>query len=234
MPGAEKELDQLPAARALLERLLDGAGGEGGGASSREVHLHLVGPEVPSRGVAAATATDEEGSGGDDDDDADDDNRAAKRRRRRDTNKRIVVIHTHRGLYHEVLADRSSAAAAGGDGGEGGIVRGDDSPPLPLPPASLVVAPNAGLAAFTSWMPTLRALAAAPAPVVVTDFTEEAARMGAALVAEVFSSTVSTGERRLLPVARNPFRQPLSSRGNDNVLPTYSNGFTFGWTPTSL
>lgn len=39
----------------------------------------------------------------------------------------------------------------------------------------LVFAPNAGLAAYRSWVPTLRALAAAiDAPLVVTDYTEEA------------------------------------------------------------
>jgi hypothetical protein len=53
----------------------------------------------------------------------------------------IVTIRTRRGLYHD----------------------------LPLLPPDLVVAPNAGLAAFTTWGATLEALVAGGAPVVGTN-----------------------------------------------------------------
>ena len=271
MQGAEKELDQLDAMRVLLEGLLDcaqrGEGGEGSGGGDtavgggwerhgRELHLHLIGPEVPSCGVVTTTMTTTTTTSkpalqaGDDaqdnGDDADGDRRAAKRRRRHTRSRSgggaVVTIYTHRGLYHEVVVGhgRPSAAAGarglglrgGGDDGE----EGDEESSL-LPPPALVVAPNAGLAAFTSWMPTVRVLLAASAPVVLTDFTEEAACMGAALLAEAVRTAVGGGGcggggRRMLPVARNPFRQPMSSMGNDNALPTYSNGFTFGFLST--
>ena len=234
-----------------------------------DVHLHLIGPEVPSLGdVVGADEDKDAGAGRDekvelersedlyvgDKDEAKEygveedkvvygDGNAAKRRRRNGattdlrhessgslTSSHVAAtqVRTHRGLYHEV------------------------SHTLPAP--CLVVAPNAGVAAFAEWVPTLRALAHAkpPAAVVITDFTEEAALMGASIIAEVVGTLcggvadadgnkkdgdkrdkrdTSRPELRLLPVARNPFRQPLSSRGNDNALPTYSNGFTFGWVP---
>ena len=34
---------------------------------------------------------------------------------------------------------------------------------------------------------------------------------------------------RLTRPRLNPFRSPVSARGSDNALPTYSNAFVFGW-----
>ena len=50
---------------------------------------------------------------------------------------------------------------------------------LPHSPHRLVFMPNAGIAAFTSWEPTLKMLVNEYGPaVIITDYTEEAANMG--------------------------------------------------------
>ncbi len=85
---------------------------------------------------------------------------------------------------------------------------------------------RAGLAAYPSWVPTIERLTApswAAVPRVFTDHCEEAAVRAATVLTGV------SGRRLSLPVTLNPFRQPLSSQGSDNALPTYSNAFLLGW-----
>ncbi len=36
-------------------------------------------------------------------------------------------------------------------------------------------------------------------------------------------------QRHVIPVHLNPFRQPMSCQGDDNALPSCSNGWLFGW-----
>lgn len=87
-----------------------------------------------------------------------------------------------RGPFHGLSRPANSTAALGAAGWAERAVR---SP-------HMVFAPNAGLAAYPSWVPTLRALAAAvpDAPLVVTDYTEEAreAQPGAFRCSRVLSA----------------------------------------------
>ena len=68
----------------------------------------------------------------------------------------VVSAHLHKGLYHDVRMDDS-----------GGGIR-------------MIFMPNAGIAAFTSWQPTLRMIVkrVGDTSVIITDYTEEAAQMG--------------------------------------------------------
>ena len=98
----------------------------------------------------------------------------------------------------------------------------------------LVVAMNAGLPAFPEWEPSVLFVLASGAPFFVTDLTEEAAVQARALVADAAVRKLPKGPPSAGPgrwdvsdVEANPFRQPLSSRGADNLLPTCSNGFLF-------
>ena len=238
--GVEKELDQLDAHRALLEGLLRRLWGAAAAqgvttrwGACRELQLHLIGPEVPmawatgqavtADGAVAERLKEEAVDEGDD-------SLRGKRRRllsttdSADGNLKMITTYMHRGLYHDVVFGRASTLDKSGDS-------------CHLPPPSLVVAPNAGIFAFAEWEPTVNVLVRSPAPFVATDFTEEAARMGSALLASVIKrvekSAASTDgkrmQRTILQVQKNPFRQPLSSMGTDNALPSYSNGFTFGF-----
>lgn len=114
---------------------------------------------------------------------------------------------------------------------------------------------GAGLAAYPTWLPTLRLLARPGAPAAAfTDFCEEAALRAADVAAACLGGSGSApapsppgdaagsgagdgaaragGEpgsraRRVGPVHVNPFRQPRSCQGADNALPSYSNAFMF-------
>lgn len=78
----------------------------------------------------------------------------------------------------------------------------------------------AGLAAYSSWAPTLRNLPPG-VPAIFTDYCEEAALRAAVM------ATALTGALLAMPVSANPFRRPASSQGRDNALPSFSNGFMF-------
>ncbi|KAK9806175.1 hypothetical protein WJX72_004469 [[Myrmecia] bisecta] len=89
--------------------------------------------------------------------------------------------------------------------------------------ADVVFGPNAGLAAYPSWIPTIQLLAAPLAPpAVFTDFCEEAAHRGAVML------QATAGKELSLPLKINPFRKPVRCTGRDNALPSYSNAFLFG------
>jgi hypothetical protein len=91
-----------------------------------------------------------------------------------------------------------------------------------LPVPHLLFAPNAGVAAYPSlWQRTCASLRAAspPVPLVLTDWTEEAALMAQQLLTGV------GGLKLLQPVARNPFRGLLPRIAQDCALPAYSNGW---------
>jgi hypothetical protein len=132
------------------------------------------------------------------------------------------------GLYHDVWRE------AGGAGGA-------------LPAPGLLAAPNAGLAAYAAWRPTLEllrawreggasssaglltdadranhAMAAPPRPVrvLITDYSEEAALRAAAAVDTAVGAAPGA-------VALNPLRAPLLRRAADNRLPAASNAFAF-------
>ncbi|GAQ79271.1 hypothetical protein KFL_000270300 [Klebsormidium nitens] len=111
-----------------------------------------------------------------------------------------VRVKFFKGLYHEVVSERAQQVG----------------------PADLVIAPNAGLAAYTTWQPTI-ALLNSPGspPAFFTDYCEEAT----CLAAQVLTSC---GARLTHEVQPNPFRQPWRIRARDNALPSFSNGFLVG------
>ncbi len=140
-----------------------------------------------------------------------------------------TAITFWRGLYHDVWRE------AGGAGGA-------------LPAPDLLAAPNAGLAAYAAWRPTLEllrawreahrvlslsspagpltltdhAMVAPPRPVrvLITDYSEEAALRAAAAVRGVVGAAPGA-------VALNALRAPLLRRTADNRLPVASNAFAF-------
>ncbi|KAL9246439.1 hypothetical protein vseg_019974 [Gypsophila vaccaria] len=86
----------------------------------------------------------------------------------------------------------------------------------------LIVAPNAGVAAYPSWKETIELIHLLNVPAVFTDFCEEAAHMAAACLSSI------TGCEPTLPIELNPFRQPMAVEDSVLNLPCYSNCFTFG------
>ena len=71
----------------------------------------------------------------------------------------VVSTHLHKGLYHDLRTDYFLSP---GDG------------------IRMIFMPNAGIAAFTSWQPTLRTIVrrVGDTSVIITDYSEEAAQMG--------------------------------------------------------
>lgn len=116
--------------------------------------------------------------------------------------KRGVTVQLWRGLYHDRYAELG------------------DSP-------DLVFGANAGIAAFSSWHPSLRLIETLDVPVFFTDYCEEAAVMAMETIQSVCSGR---RQQRALafPVQVNPFRQPLCPGNMDLDLPTFSNAFIFG------
>ncbi|XP_050236252.1 uncharacterized protein LOC126686251 isoform X2 [Mercurialis annua] len=86
----------------------------------------------------------------------------------------------------------------------------------------LVIAPNAGIAAYPSWLPTLKLIYENGAPAVFSDYCEEACHLAASCITSV------TGRPLSLPIEINPFRQPIMVEDSALLLPCYSNCFIFG------
>ncbi|KAJ0967119.1 hypothetical protein J5N97_024036 [Dioscorea zingiberensis] len=110
-----------------------------------------------------------------------------------------VTLKLRKGFYHERVRD---------------ILK--DSCP------HLIVAPNAGVAAYASWLPTIELIKEMGIPAVFTDFCEEAAHLAAGCISSVTRSPLR------LPIQINPFRQPLVMEDSALYLPCYSNCFIFG------
>ncbi|GAX80081.1 hypothetical protein CEUSTIGMA_g7519.t1 [Chlamydomonas eustigma] len=98
---------------------------------------------------------------------------------------------------------------------------------------TMLFAPNAGLAAYTSWIPTLRAIfektnrdSLATVGLhelsgicsVFTDYSREALH-------QAQSVAVHCGATSAVPLLVNPFRQPLKISTHGTALPSASNGF---------
>ena len=134
-----------------------------------------------------------------------------------ETNAPRVAVYGHRGLYHDVV-DASTSS-------RGTLATAPD----------VIVCPDAGIAAFASWVPTIDVILRAGAPAAVTDLTAEAARAAAKIWlrrAALFSATRALSAFGSdADVALNPFRRVMSARGNDTQAPTYANGFGFEWVP---
>ncbi|XP_021293589.1 zinc finger MYND domain-containing protein 15 isoform X1 [Herrania umbratica] len=109
-----------------------------------------------------------------------------------------VTLQLHRGFYHDRFGDIS-----------------ENSFP------HLVIAPNAGIAAYTSWLPTIELLKEINVPAVFSDYCEEACHLAACCI-----NTVTSQPLRL-PIQLNPFRQPMVVEDSTLILPCYSNCFLF-------
>ncbi|XP_020598158.1 zinc finger MYND domain-containing protein 15 isoform X2 [Phalaenopsis equestris] len=107
----------------------------------------------------------------------------------------VVTLKLHNGFYHDKF-------------------RYMDARP------QLVIAPNAGIAAYPSWLPSIKLINEMGVPAIFTDFCEEAAFLAARCICSV------TGHPLSIPV--NPFRQPLVMEDQALYLPCYSNCFIFG------
>ncbi|XP_068657395.1 uncharacterized protein [Aristolochia californica] len=86
----------------------------------------------------------------------------------------------------------------------------------------LIVAPNAGIAAYTSWLPTIELIRLMNVPAIFSDYCEEAAQLAAHCIGNI------TGHPLRYPIQLNPFRQPLAVEDSVLYLPCYSNCFLFG------
>ena len=122
----------------------------------------------------------------------------------------VVSAHLHKGLYHDLRSDHFWYSDI-----------------------HMIFMPNAGIAAFTSWQPTLRMIVrrAGDTPVIITDYTEEAALMGLRELKKMVLREKVADAWEFLEVRVNPYRQPVSRKTSDNALPSYANGFIFGMIP---
>lgn len=110
-----------------------------------------------------------------------------------------VTIRLHAGYYHDCYKDLAK-----------------DSLP------HLIIAPNSGIAAYSSWSPTIELIKELNIPAVFTDYCEEASHLAASCISTI------TGRPLAVPIQLNPFRQPLVVEESALLLPCYSNCFLFG------
>ncbi|KAI3467454.1 hypothetical protein Pfo_024117 [Paulownia fortunei] len=86
----------------------------------------------------------------------------------------------------------------------------------------IIIAPNAGIAAYQSWLPTLELLKEIKAPAVFSDYCEEASHLAVCCISS------ATGSAPKIEIQINPFRQPLCVEETALYLPCFSNCFLFG------
>ncbi|XP_050129777.1 uncharacterized protein LOC126606427 isoform X3 [Malus sylvestris] len=110
-----------------------------------------------------------------------------------------VTLQLRSGFYHDRYMD----------------ITKDSSP-------HLVIAPNAGIAAYSSWLPTIELIKDMNIPAVFSDYCKEACHLGARCISSI------TGRPLNIPIQLNPFRQPMVVEDSVLVLPCYSNCFLYG------
>ncbi|XP_010043830.2 zinc finger MYND domain-containing protein 15 isoform X3 [Eucalyptus grandis] len=110
-----------------------------------------------------------------------------------------VILQLRRGCYHDIYRNIS-----------------EESFP------HLIVAPNAGIAAYSSWLPTIELIHKMNVPAVFSDYCEEACHLATRCINTVAGISFS------LPIQLNPFRQPMAVEDNALLLPCYSNCFLLG------
>ncbi|KAL4586894.1 hypothetical protein LXL04_011541 [Taraxacum kok-saghyz] len=86
----------------------------------------------------------------------------------------------------------------------------------------LIIAPNAGIAAYKTWLPTIELIKEIEIPAIFSDYCEEACHLAVNCISSV------TGCPPIIPIQLNPFRQPLAVEDTALTLPCYSNCFLFG------
>lgn len=216
--GAEKELDQASAFARFLSRVWRGDSFRA--LVARDVEVHMVGPEVPEGWRPVVSLDGDENV----------------ENRERDDAPRVSVFG-HKGLYHDAVREAETRRAREDDVRASSCSGARAQTTLATAP-DLVVCPDAGIAAFASWVPTIDLVLRSGAPALVTDLTAEAARMAA----DIWSRRAARMSPRMFreknasagssaDVALNPFRRVMSARGNDTQAPTYGNGFGFEWVP---
>ncbi|CAH2066503.1 unnamed protein product [Thlaspi arvense] len=114
-------------------------------------------------------------------------------------NESAVSLQLHRGFYHDRYSDIAK-----------------DSPP-----PHIVIAPNAGIAAYPSWLPTIELIKEIKVPAVFSDYCEEACNLAACCIKSI------TGQPLSSPIRLNPFRQPMAVEESPLFIPCYSNCFIF-------
>ncbi|KAL4015884.1 zinc finger MYND domain-containing protein 15 isoform X1 [Cucumis melo var. makuwa] len=87
----------------------------------------------------------------------------------------------------------------------------------------LIIAPNAGIAAYSSWLPTIEFIKEIKVPAIFSDFCEEACHLGASCLSSVIGRPIT------FPIQLNPFRQPIAMEDTALFLPCYSNCFLYGF-----
>ncbi|XP_024923646.3 uncharacterized protein LOC107435276 isoform X3 [Ziziphus jujuba] len=110
-----------------------------------------------------------------------------------------ITLQLRRGFYHDRYKD----------------IAKESSP-------HFIIAPNAGIAAYSSWLPTMELIKELGVPAVFSDYCEEACHLGAGCISSVTGSTLN------LPIQLNPFRQPMVVEDSALLLPCYSNCFLYG------
>ncbi|KAK8943712.1 hypothetical protein KSP40_PGU012648 [Platanthera guangdongensis] len=108
-----------------------------------------------------------------------------------------LTLKLHKGFYHEKYGHM-------------------DSHP------QMIIAPNAGIAAYPSWLPSIELISKIGVPTIFSDFCEEAAFLATRCISTVI------GHPLPLPLQVNPFRQPMLMEDQALYLPCYSNCFLFG------
>ncbi|KAK4402867.1 hypothetical protein Sango_1027400 [Sesamum angolense] len=111
----------------------------------------------------------------------------------------VVTLKLHAGCYHDCYGELAK-----------------DSFP------HIILAPNAGIAAYTSWLPTLELIKEIKVPAIFSDYCEEASYLAACCISS------ATGTTPKIKIQMNPFRQPLRVEESALFLPCYSNCFLFG------
>ncbi|KAF8069536.1 Zmynd15 [Scenedesmus sp. PABB004] len=230
--GPQAELQLLPAFAELCA-LLPG----------RTLRVHLCGPDVPAELHGKACSTAAAGGGG------------------------SLTVSCWAGCWHDVADEwqhSGGAAAAGGAASDGGAAAGSvpaawtAAAPPDLAQLSLVLAPNAGLPAFPSWLPSLRALLRLAPPPAACETSAETSSVPPVPGAGAGGGGPPAAPWRGVPVlftdyceeaaaqsgalaaavlgrgfdlgpALNPFRQPAPAAGHGTRLPAVSNAFLFGW-----
>ncbi|XP_038702997.1 zinc finger MYND domain-containing protein 15 isoform X2 [Tripterygium wilfordii] len=110
-----------------------------------------------------------------------------------------VLLQLHRGFYHDRFKDIAK-----------------DSTP------DLIIAANAGVAAYPSWLPTIELIKELKVPAIFSDYCEEACHLAARCIGSV------TNRPLTVRIQLNPFRQPMVVEDSGLFLPCYSNCFLFG------
>ncbi|KAJ6771280.1 ZINC ION BINDING PROTEIN [Salix koriyanagi] len=76
----------------------------------------------------------------------------------------------------------------------------------------LVISPNAGIAAYPSWLPTIELIKEINVPAIFSDYCEEACHLAACCIKSV------TGRSLSHPIQLNPFRQPMMGQGSPHIF----------------